>query len=162
MGSRKLKEIVQSWRRDLVPLIERELALFRSGEPGTCEWCAGVRPREREGRMAPLRRPTRHRFRAVRASLSLKERRLRLTRPWGAGAHADVRAGAERSAYGPYLSLVAPDVLADTAIMELLSHYNGNGAVGGIRTTRAVVGIGSAVEANYNAEQLKKHRKKVR
>ena len=70
-------------------------------------------------------------------------------------------AGAERLSYGPYLSLVPPDVLADTAIMELLSHYNGNGAVGGIRTARAVVGIGSAVEANYNADQLKKHRKKV-
>ena len=69
--------------------------------------------------------------------------------------------GAERLSYGPYLSLVPADVLADTAIMELLSHYNGNGAVGGIRTARAVVGIGSAVEANYNADQLKKHRKKA-
>jgi len=64
-------------------------------------------------------------------------------------------------AYGPYLSLLQPEALADMVIVELLSHYNGNGAVGGIRTARAVVGIGSAVEANYNAEQLKKHRKKV-
>jgi hypothetical protein len=35
LGSRKLKEIVHQWHTDLVPLIERELSLYRSNEPGT-------------------------------------------------------------------------------------------------------------------------------
>jgi DNA-directed RNA polymerase, mitochondrial len=69
--------------------------------------------------------------------------------------------GGERAAYGPYLALLPADVLADTVIYELVSHYNGNGSVGGVRTARAVVGVGSAVEATYNAEQLRRHRKKV-
>jgi hypothetical protein len=36
LGSRKLKEIVHQWHTDLVPLIERELSLYRSNELHVC------------------------------------------------------------------------------------------------------------------------------
>ncbi|GES80410.1 DNA/RNA polymerase [Rhizophagus clarus] len=62
----------------------------------------------------------------------------------------------ERANYGPFLQLLSAEKLSAITILELLRQNGGGGIGEGMKTTRAVLSIGKAVENEYNSEQLKK------
>lgn len=62
----------------------------------------------------------------------------------------------ERANYGPFLQLLSAEKLSAITILELLRQNGGGGVGEGVKTTRAVLSIGKAVENEYNSEQLKK------
>lgn len=60
----------------------------------------------------------------------------------------------ERAFYAPYLVLVPPKKLAVIAILELLKLNSTGGIVDGMRTARAVISVGRAVELEYRLQCL--------
>ncbi|CAI2165014.1 16952_t:CDS:10 [Funneliformis geosporum] len=62
----------------------------------------------------------------------------------------------ERASYGPFLQLLNAEKLSAITILELLRQHGVGGVIEGMKTTRAVLSIGKAVENEYNSEQLKK------
>ncbi|KAI9488443.1 hypothetical protein BDB00DRAFT_791874 [Zychaea mexicana] len=64
--------------------------------------------------------------------------------------------GQERKTYGPFLKLLKPETLTMITMLELLRLHNSSGIADGMKTARAVIDIGKAVEMEYNALQIKK------
>ncbi|ORX55017.1 DNA/RNA polymerase [Hesseltinella vesiculosa] len=64
----------------------------------------------------------------------------------------------ERKMYGPFLSLLPPEKLSIIAILELLKLHNSSGISDGMKTARAVIEVGKAVEAEYNATYMKRNK----
>jgi DNA-directed RNA polymerase len=62
----------------------------------------------------------------------------------------------ERRAYGPFLSLLPVEKLSIITILELLRLHNSSGIADGMKTARAVIDVGKAVEMEYNATYLKR------
>lgn len=62
----------------------------------------------------------------------------------------------ERRIYGPFLKLLKPETLSMITMLELLRLHNSSGIADGMKTARAVIDVGKAVEMEYNAIQLKK------
>lgn len=58
--------------------------------------------------------------------------------------------------YGPYLSLVDPEKMCVITILELLKLNSTGGIIEGMRTARAVIAVGKAVEMEFRSEQLMK------
>lgn len=58
---------------------------------------------------------------------------------------------------GPFLSLVAPERLSLIAILEVMRLQGSGGVAEGMKTTRALVSIGKAVENEYKARMCKKN-----
>ncbi len=54
------------------------------------------------------------------------------------------------------MQLLSAEKLSAITILELLRQNSGGGVGEGMKTTRAVLSIGKAVENEYNSEQLKK------
>ncbi|KAI8352222.1 hypothetical protein B0O80DRAFT_499529 [Mortierella sp. GBAus27b] len=67
----------------------------------------------------------------------------------------------DRMIYGPFLKLVSPDKLAIITIMELLRLNNSGGVLEGMKSARALISIGKAIESEYNAEQMTKKSNKA-
>ena len=67
----------------------------------------------------------------------------------------------ERANYGPFLQLLSAEKLSAITILELLRQNGVGGINEGMKTTRAVLSIGKAVENEYNSEQLKKQSRNV-
>lgn len=67
----------------------------------------------------------------------------------------------DRRAYGPFLKLLRPETLSIVTILELLRLHNSSGIGDGMKTARAVIDVGKAVEMEYNAVQIKKNSSKV-
>lgn len=67
----------------------------------------------------------------------------------------------DRMFYGPFLKLLSPDKLAIITILELLRLNNSGGVLEGMKSARALIGIGKAVESEYNAEQMTKKSNKA-
>lgn len=65
----------------------------------------------------------------------------------------------ERRAYGPFLSLLPVEKLSIITILELLRLHNSSGIADGMKTARAVIDVGKAVEMEYNATYLKRNTK---
>lgn len=65
----------------------------------------------------------------------------------------------DRFEYGPYLMLVNPEKLGILTMLELLKLTSTGGILEGMRTGRAVLAVGSAVEAEYKASQTSKREK---
>ncbi|OBZ91143.1 DNA-directed RNA polymerase, mitochondrial [Choanephora cucurbitarum] len=63
---------------------------------------------------------------------------------------------ADRRAYGPFLKLLPPQTLSIVTILELLRLHNSSGIGDGMKTARAIIDIGKAVEMEYNAVQIKR------
>ncbi|KAK9467353.1 hypothetical protein V1512DRAFT_236752 [Lipomyces arxii] len=61
-----------------------------------------------------------------------------------------------RVRYGPYFKLVKPEKLSIITIMETMKMNSSTGIIEGMRTTRALAGIGRAIEMEYNSEQLQR------
>lgn len=61
------------------------------------------------------------------------------------------------SRLGPFLSLIKPEKLSMITILELM-HLHGSGGVSdGMKTARAILSVGKAVEMEYKAEMCKKN-----
>ncbi|KAF9951524.1 DNA-directed RNA polymerase [Mortierella alpina] len=67
----------------------------------------------------------------------------------------------DRLVYGPFLKLLSPDKLSVITIMELLRMNNSGGIIEGMKSARALIGIGKAIESEYNAEQMTKKSNKA-
>lgn len=70
---------------------------------------------------------------------------------------ADKRA---RAFYAPYLVLVPPEQLTAITLLEILQLASSGGVADGMRTTRAIVSIGRAVEIEHKSKLLSSHEKK--
>ncbi|KAF9955200.1 DNA-directed RNA polymerase [Modicella reniformis] len=73
----------------------------------------------------------------------------------------DVEMDKERILYGPFLKLLSVDKLAIITILELLRLNNSGGVIEGMKSARALISIGKAVESEYNAEQMSKKSNKA-
>ncbi|KAF9405610.1 DNA-directed RNA polymerase [Podila epigama] len=67
----------------------------------------------------------------------------------------------DRLLYGPFLKLLSPDKLAIITILELLRLNNSGGIIEGMKSARALLAVGKAVESEYNAEQMVKKSNKA-
>ncbi|KAG0203558.1 DNA-directed RNA polymerase [Mortierella sp. GBA30] len=67
----------------------------------------------------------------------------------------------DRMVYGPFLKLLSPDKLSVITILELLRMNNSGGIIEGMKSARALIGIGKAIESEYNAEQMTKKSNKA-
>jgi DNA-directed RNA polymerase len=68
----------------------------------------------------------------------------------------------EREHYAPYLVLVEPKKMCVLTILELLKLNSTGGVVDGMRTARALVSVGKAIELEYRAQSLvKTHNKSL-
>lgn len=68
----------------------------------------------------------------------------------------EVRQNRARQDYGPYLSLVDPEKMCVITILELLKLNSTGGVIEGMRTARAVIAVGKAIEMEFRSEQLLK------
>ncbi|SCV99723.1 LAFE_0B01090g1_1 [Lachancea fermentati] len=66
-----------------------------------------------------------------------------------------------RMDYGPYLTLVNPEKMCVITILELLKLNSTGGIIEGMRTARAVISVGKAIEMEFRAEQLLKSESRV-
>ncbi|KAI1795428.1 DNA/RNA polymerase [Ganoderma leucocontextum] len=57
----------------------------------------------------------------------------------------------------PFLRLLSPEKLSLITIMELMHLHNSGGVQDGMKTARALLSVGRAVEAEYRAEMCKKN-----
>ncbi|EEQ40343.1 putative DNA-directed RNA polymerase [Clavispora lusitaniae] len=60
----------------------------------------------------------------------------------------------DRSFYAPYLVLIPPKKLSVITILELLKLNSTGGIVDGMRTARAVISVGKAIELEYKSQGL--------
>lgn len=67
----------------------------------------------------------------------------------------------ERYEYAPYLCSVKPESLAPITMLELLRLNSTGGVAEGMRTARAVLSVGKAVEVEYRMRKAKAMEKKV-
>ncbi|KAK9474234.1 uncharacterized protein V1510DRAFT_412798 [Dipodascopsis tothii] len=70
------------------------------------------------------------------------------------GITDDVANVKERFNYGPYLRLVESSKLSVITMLEIIKLHSTGGVVEGMRTARAVLAVGRAVEMEYNADRL--------
>lgn len=63
---------------------------------------------------------------------------------------------AEEEQFEPFLLVLSPEKLSVTTIMELLRNQGQGGFVEGVRTARALITVGRAVEREYYSERLQK------
>lgn len=57
----------------------------------------------------------------------------------------------------PFLLLLKPEKLSLITILELMHLQDSGGVIGGMKTARALLAVGKAVEMEYKAEMCKKH-----
>jgi len=67
----------------------------------------------------------------------------------------------DRLLYGPFLKMLSPDKLSVITILELLRLSNSGGIIEGMKSARALISIGKAIENEYNAEQMRKKSNKA-
>ncbi|KAG0249500.1 DNA-directed RNA polymerase [Mortierella polycephala] len=67
----------------------------------------------------------------------------------------------DRMLYGPFLKMLSPEKLSIITILELLRLNNSGGIIEGMKSARALIGVGKAVESEYNAEQMTKKSNKA-
>ncbi|CAI4060872.1 hypothetical protein SKDZ_06G0280 [Saccharomyces kudriavzevii ZP591] len=58
--------------------------------------------------------------------------------------------------YGPYLTLIDPGKMCVITILELLKLNSTGGVIEGMRTARAVISVGKAIEMEFRSEQVLK------
>lgn len=66
----------------------------------------------------------------------------------------------DRSFYAPYLVLIPPKKLTVITVLELLKLNSTGGVVDGMRTARAVISVGKAIELEYRSQTLMTSEKK--
>lgn len=68
----------------------------------------------------------------------------------------EIKQNKTRQDYGAYLSLVDPEKMCVITILELLKLNSTGGVIEGMRTARAVIAVGKAIEMEFRSEQLLK------
>ncbi|CCK70571.1 DNA-directed RNA polymerase KNAG_0E03120 [Huiozyma naganishii CBS 8797] len=66
-----------------------------------------------------------------------------------------------RAEYAPYLTLVTPEKMCVITILEILKLNSTGGITEGMRTARAVISVGQAVEMEFRSEQLLKNESRM-
>ncbi|QLL31806.1 hypothetical protein HG536_0B06740 [Torulaspora globosa] len=69
----------------------------------------------------------------------------------------EIKQNRARLDYGPYLQLVEPEKMCVITILELLKLNSTGGVIEGMRTARAVISVGKAIEMEFRSEQLLKN-----
>lgn len=59
-----------------------------------------------------------------------------------------------KMSYAPYMILVSPEKLAVITILEILKLNSTGGVIEGMRTARAVIAVGKAIEMEFRSDQL--------
>lgn len=131
MTFKPLEALLWQWNRDLQPLIEEELARIK--ETVKCTTKQALR------RQVKKTRPV---------SESEKEEDV------------DLFIG-DRFEYGPYLLLVKPEKLGILTMLEILKLTSTGGVLEGMRTARAVLSVGNAVEMEYKTSRASTREKKA-
>ncbi|CAM0139593.1 unnamed protein product [Umbelopsis sp. WA50703] len=70
-------------------------------------------------------------------------------------ARCDKSSDNERRVYGPFLKLLPPDKLSVITILELMRLHGSSGIADGMKTARALIDVGRAVEMEWNAVLMK-------
>ena len=70
--------------------------------------------------------------------------------------HKDSKQDRARLEYAPYLTLVDPEKMCVITILELLKLNSTGGIIEGMRTARAVIAVGKAIEMEFRSEELLK------
>jgi DNA-directed RNA polymerase len=78
-----------------------------------------------------------------------KKRRLMKVRSLGPGKNGEM--------LSPYLNLVNPERLSLITIMEIMRLQGTSGLSDGMKTARALISVGKAVEMEYKAQMIKRH-----
>ncbi|KAG0331658.1 DNA-directed RNA polymerase [Podila humilis] len=97
---------------------------------------------------------------ALKASIEMELKRVEQTLE-KRGMSEDAALDRDRLLYGPFLKLLSPNKLAIITIVELLRLNNSGGIIEGMKSARALIGVGKAVESEYNAEQIAKKSNKA-
>lgn len=58
---------------------------------------------------------------------------------------------------GPFITLIKPEKLSLITILELMHLQGSGGVLEGMKTARALIGVGKAVEIEYKSEMCKKN-----
>lgn len=151
-------EGVQDMRRNLAVLTRTDLDRYTMQE-------------ELESLSSELARDRLDRFRTQNINTGLRDERLNeLLFYWKASLRPvlmeelqkiqDEVPGNGRELYGPFLLLLPPDTILDALFAEFMSSYN-LGVVGAIKISRAMAGMGQALENAYNSMHLRRHRKRL-
>lgn len=83
--------------------------------------------------------------------------RDRLTAEIEAISEVEARGRSGDGALSPYLSLVKAERLSLITIFEIMRLHGSGGITDGMKTTRALVSVGRAVELEYKAQMCKTH-----
>ncbi|KAF9281673.1 DNA-directed RNA polymerase [Linnemannia elongata] len=97
---------------------------------------------------------------ALKASIKLELKRVEAVME-KRSISDDVTLDKDRMLYGPFLKLLSPDKMSIITILELLRLNNSGGIIEGMKSARALIGIGKAIESEYNAEQMTKKSNKA-
>lgn len=97
---------------------------------------------------------------ALKASIKVELRRIENTLE-RRSVSEDAALDKDRLLYGPFLKLLSPDKLSIITILELLRLNNSGGIIEGMKSARALIGVGKAIESEYNAEQMAKKSNKA-
>ncbi|KAG0091794.1 DNA-directed RNA polymerase [Podila epicladia] len=97
---------------------------------------------------------------ALKASIKVELKRIESTLERRSMSE-DAALDKDRLLYGPFLKLLSPDKLSIITILELLRLNNSGGIIEGMKSARALIGVGKAVESEYNAEQMTKKSNKA-
>ncbi len=62
----------------------------------------------------------------------------------------------DRTVYGPYIKLISPEKMASITILELLKLNATGGIADGMKTARACLEVGKAIQMEYRSEMLSK------
>ncbi|KAI8063310.1 hypothetical protein BC940DRAFT_335978 [Gongronella butleri] len=73
-------------------------------------------------------------------------------------AECEGKTDVERRTYGPFLKLLSPEKLSIITIFEMLKLHNSSGIADGMKTARAVIEVGKAIENEHNAVYMKHHK----
>ncbi|KAG0277191.1 DNA-directed RNA polymerase [Linnemannia exigua] len=97
---------------------------------------------------------------ALKASIKLELKRVEAVME-KRSISDDASLDRDRMLYGPFLKLLSPDKMSIITILELLRLNNSGGIIEGMKSARALIGIGKAIESEYNAEQMTKKSNKA-
>lgn len=132
MTFKPLEALLWQWNRDLQPLIEEELARIKE----TVKYST----------KSDFRRQAKKAKKAMAETAEEED--------------IDLSIG-DRFEYGPYLLLVKPEKLGILTMLEILKLTSTGGVLEGMRTARAVLSVGNAVEMEYKTSKASTREKKA-
>lgn len=145
---RNLNAQLFRWYQELLPYVEEEVAACRALVDG-----GGADAPETETSGADTPEKDTPETETSGADTSRTHTAASRAQAARAQAHAAAQAK-DRAHYAPYLVLVEPKKMCVITILELIKLNSTGGIVDGMRTARAVISVGKALELEYRAQQL--------